>query len=50
MRHVTAMFNLGVMYINGEGVGKNVNLGIQLLQKAAKKGDLNAIAALQKLQ
>ena len=48
--HPQAMFNVGVMYVNGEGVTKNPQQGINWLQKAAQNGEPNAIAALQKLQ
>ena len=48
--HPQAMFNVGVMYLNGEGVTKNPQQGINWLQKAAQNGEPNAIAVLQKLQ
>lgn len=47
--HPQAMFNIGVMYINGEGVAPNPQQGIYWLQKAAQNREPNALAALKKL-
>lgn len=37
-----AKFNAGTMLINGEGIEKNVELGIRLIQEAAEHGENNA--------
>ena len=43
---VAAQYNLGLCYINGDGVAKNINKGIELLTGAAKQGQGDAALAL----
>lgn len=49
LEHSQAMYNLGAMYLYGDGVEKSVEQGIAWLQKAAQKGEPNAIAVLKRL-
>lgn len=41
-----AMFQVGRMYIDGDGVPENVNEGIAWLKKAADKGEIGAMSLL----
>ena len=48
--HVTAaMINLGVMYINGQGVGQSNQMAREWLVKAAEQGDETAVEYLEKI-
>lgn len=49
LEHPLGMYNIGIMYINGEGIDCDPQKGIYWLQKAAKKGEPNAISALKQL-
>lgn len=44
--YIPASIKLGLCYIDGEGVAKNSSLGIELLDKAAKAGFIDAITEL----
>jgi TPR repeat protein len=41
-----AQYNLGCLYLRGEGVPKNIDLAIEWLQRAADQDDLDATTAL----
>ena len=40
--HSGAQFNLGAMYLEGRGVAKDMDAGLELLHKAADQGHTNA--------
>ncbi len=42
-KHADAMYNLGVCFINGEGVDRNENTGLGFVRQAAKLGSKAAI-------
>ena len=44
--HVEAMYKLGIMFMNGEGVVQNLELGISWLQRAADEDNIEALRAL----
>ena len=44
--YVPAIFQVGLRYIDGDGVGRSMNQGQQYLQKAADKGYANALYCL----
>lgn len=43
VKHPRGMFNLGLQYLNGEGVTKNTKTGIEYIERAANMKDLKAI-------
>ena len=49
MGHPDGTFNLGVMYLNGEGVTRDQGKGIELIQRAARLGSPNAAQALKQI-
>lgn len=44
--HAKAMYNLGYMYENGEGMDQNTGEAIRWYQKASQKGNIDAFVAL----
>jgi hypothetical protein len=40
--YADAQFNLGLMYINGEGVPQDISHAVELFQKAAEQGHVDA--------
>ncbi len=48
--HAAAMFHIGAMYYNGEGVEKNYAESIKWYEKAAEKGHIEAKSLLQLLR
>lgn len=44
--YIPASIKLGLCYINGDGVAKNIILGLELLEKAANEGFTEAITEL----
>lgn len=47
--HSKAMYELGVSYIEGRGVSKNSDIGIEYLSRAAENNSAEACALLAKL-
>jgi len=47
--YVSAMYNLGIMYYNGDGTDRNVIKGKELLLKAATLGHDNAMLTLKRV-
>ena len=47
--HADAQFNLGVMYVNGDGIEQSYSKARELWTKAAAQGDKEAIKGLKKL-
>ena len=45
-----SQYNLGTMYVNGQGVQKDIEKGGYWLQKAAENGHKGAIGALNSLK
>ncbi|MDR0769630.1 MAG: GIY-YIG nuclease family protein [Burkholderiales bacterium] len=46
--YAPAQVILGVMYVQGQGVGKNTNEGVRWFRKAAEQGDAVAVKQLRK--
>jgi len=46
---MNAQYNLGVCYLNGRGLAKDILVGIDWLQKSASQGNLESLSALEQL-
>ena len=47
--HTGAQYNLGLMYLKGEGIAPDVLRGLEWITKAAESGDRQAQGLLQKV-